>query len=94
MQTAVNHKRKDSTVRARIEPELKEHAEKIFSNLGLTTTEAIRIFFRQVELYNGLPFRLLIPSEETLEACREASEGKGLSKAYKTPEEAFKALGI
>lgn len=41
---------KSSTVRARLEPDLKEDAEMILEQLGLSTTEAIRIFFKQVQL--------------------------------------------
>lgn len=50
---------KTTTIRARIEPELKEHVEKIFHRLGLNTTQALSLFYRQVELRNGLPFELL-----------------------------------
>ena len=46
----------DSVVRARIDPELKTDAEAIFRELGLTTTEAIRL--SQVRLRKGLPFRV------------------------------------
>ena len=47
---------KTSSVRARIEPELKEKAERVFQDLGLSPTQAIRLFYKQVELRNGLPF--------------------------------------
>jgi len=52
---------KTSTVRARIEPDLKGKAEHIFQQLGLTTTQAITLFYKQVELRNGLPFDIAIP---------------------------------
>ena len=56
---------KSATVRARIEPELKEKAETIFERLGLSTTQAITLFYRQVEVHNGLPFDIVIPNETT-----------------------------
>ena len=34
----------DTMVRARVDPELKEETDKIFSELGISTTEAIRMF--------------------------------------------------
>ena len=43
---------KISTVRARIEPELKADVEKLFKELGISTTEAINLFYRQVKLRN------------------------------------------
>ena len=52
---------KTSTVRARVEPNLKEHAESIFQRLGLNSTQAITLFYKQVELRDGLPFDVAIP---------------------------------
>src|SRR5690625_718257 len=45
--------KKTATVRARMEPELKKETERILNQLGLNTTEAIRIFFKQVKLQIG-----------------------------------------
>ncbi|PIX23383.1 MAG: type II toxin-antitoxin system antitoxin, RelB/DinJ family, partial [Deltaproteobacteria bacterium CG_4_8_14_3_um_filter_43_13] len=47
---------KTSAVHARIEPQTKEKAEEILRSLGLTPTEAIRIFYKQISLRGGLPF--------------------------------------
>jgi DNA-damage-inducible protein J len=46
---------KTSTVRARIEPGLKKEVEDLFHKLGLSTTEAINIFYCQVQMRQGLP---------------------------------------
>lgn len=56
---------KTATVRARIEPDLKIKVENIFQKLGLTTTEAINLFYKQVELQQGLPFDVKIPNHIT-----------------------------
>lgn len=48
---------------ARIDKDLKENAESIFSQLGLTSTDAIKLFYKQVELQGGLPFELRLPSK-------------------------------
>ncbi|MCY3805174.1 MAG: type II toxin-antitoxin system RelB/DinJ family antitoxin [bacterium] len=70
---------KTATVRARVEPELKHHAEQCFSELGLTTTEAITLFYRQVTLHGGLPFAVRLPNAETVEALRDACDGESLT---------------
>ncbi len=57
---------KTSTVRARIEPEVKKEAERLFKNLGITTTQAITLFYKQVVLRKGLPFEVVIPNSATL----------------------------
>jgi DNA-damage-inducible protein J len=64
---------KTSTVHARIEPQTKEKAEEILRRLGLTPTEAIRIFYKQISLRGGLPFSVAIPNKltaSTLEKSR------------------------
>ena len=50
-------------VRARVDPELKEETDKIFSELGITTTDAIRMFLSQVKIRRGLPFPVGLPSD-------------------------------
>ena len=63
---------KSAMVRARVEPELKRRAEELFSELGLSTTEAITLFYKQVAIHRGLPFSVRIPNAETIEAMRQA----------------------
>jgi DNA-damage-inducible protein J len=65
---------KSTSVTARIEPELKQSVEIIFDRLGLTTTQAITLFFRQVEMHQGLPFAVRVYNRETAAALEE-SEG-------------------
>ena len=69
---------KTETVQARMEPEIKRDAEEVFSSLGLSATEAITLFYRQVALCRGLPFSMKIPNAETREAIRQAQTGEGL----------------
>ena len=71
---------KTETIRARVEPELKRGAEAIFKVLGLSPTEAITLFYKQVTLRRGLPFSVEIPNAETLEAMREALEEEELTE--------------
>ncbi len=78
-------------VQARIEPELKVAAEKVFESLGLTPTEAIRVFYRQVELHQGLPFDLKIPNETTLAALAEAENIENL-ETYTNTSDLFENL--
>ena len=48
-------------VRARISPELKTSAEGILSSLGMNPSQAIVLFYKQIELHRGLPFDLRLP---------------------------------
>ena len=69
---------KTGMVRARVEPELKRRAEELFAELGLSTTEAITLFYRQVAIHRGLPFSVRIPNAPTLEAMRQAEHREDL----------------
>ena len=62
---------KTKMVHARIEEDLKTEVESVFKNLGLSTTEAIKIFFSQVRLRRGLPFPVEIPNDETLRVFKD-----------------------
>ena len=71
---------KTQMIHARIEPKLKRSAERIFSEIGMSTTEAIRLFLKQVELHRGLPFSVSIPNAETVAAMREANNPSALKR--------------
>jgi DNA-damage-inducible protein J len=59
---------------ARVDPKLKKSVERIFADVGITTTEAIRLFLKQVELHKGLPFPVSVPNRETLAAMAESND--------------------
>ena len=71
---------KKEQVNVRIEPEIKAAAEAVFEQLGMTPSQAITMFYRQVSFHQGLPFEVRIPNEETIEAMRELEEGKDLRR--------------
>lgn len=71
---------KTEMIRARVEPGLKHEAEAVLGALGMTPTEAITLFYRQVALQHGLPFPVRIPNSETQAAMRDALEGEDLTE--------------
>lgn len=70
---------KTEMIRARVEPRVKRDAEEVFSALGLSVTEAITLFYKQVALCQGLPFEVRVPNAQTRKAIRRAQAEKGLS---------------
>lgn len=52
---------KTAKLNIRIDPNTKEAAEKLFSNFGITITDAINMFLHQSLLTGGLPFSLKMP---------------------------------
>jgi len=84
---------KTATINARTEKELKNEVESILKTLGLSTTEAINIFFRQVKLRRGLPFPVEIPNDETLKTFRDSEAGRGLVEC-KDADDLFRKLSV
>jgi len=58
-------------IHTRIDPELKSKAEGILSELGISSSEAIRLFYSQICHHRGIPFDVKIPNETTLAALQE-----------------------
>lgn len=52
---------KSANLYVRIEPAIKEQAEKILSTLGIPASNAINMFYKQIILQRGLPFEVKIP---------------------------------
>lgn len=71
---------KSAMIRARVEPDLKHEAEAVFDTLGLTPTQAITLFYKQVSLRHGLPFAVRMPNRATRAAMRDAREGRNLKR--------------
>jgi DNA-damage-inducible protein J len=74
---------KTSTLTIRLEPTLKKQTEEILEDLGLTPSQAITLFFKQIRYRQGLPFEVSIPrdpNEETLQALEDTKDGTKLHK--------------
>jgi DNA-damage-inducible protein J len=84
---------KTAMVRARMQPRLKDRAETVFHRLGLNATQAITIFYRQVELRDGLPFDVAIPTPTTTRTFEATDANRDLT-VCKDAADMFDKLGI
>jgi len=82
---------KTATIRARTEPRLKADAERVFRKLGISSSEAINLFYAQVRLRKGLPFAVEIPNAVTRETFAKTDRGEDL-KTFKSMDDMFKDL--
>ena len=75
---------KSASVYARIDPMLKEQAENILSALGIPTSNAIDMFFKQIVLKKGLPLEVRLPYEKPvcLGTLSEEELNAELEKGY------------
>lgn len=82
---------KTEIVRARIEPELKHEVEEILEELGLKSSDAVNMLFRQIRMLRAIPFDVSIPNRETERAINDANKGRGL-KEYKSVDSLFNSI--
>ena len=64
---------KIASVNVRIQENIKEEAEKILSQIGLSRAVAIDLFYRQIIMNNGIPFSLTVPNQQ-VPICDTMSE--------------------
>ena len=76
---------KTETINIRIEPSLKQQAEETLNYLGLTMSEAVNLFFRQVVINDGIPFEIKKPkyNRKTKKAMKEAEKISKHPEKYK-----------
>jgi DNA-damage-inducible protein J len=73
---------KESYVRARVDDRLKQETELILHKIGLTTSDAIRIFLHQVIHHKGLPFDLRLKEDNSDILLPVASRQSALDSVY------------
>ena len=83
---------KTASARALIDPQVKEEAEAILKDLGLSVSKSFELYYRQIIAHRGLPFELQVPNKETMKAIENSRQGKG--KTFTSAEDLFDDLGI
>ena len=81
---------KTAVIHARIEPSTKRKAEGILHKVGITPTEAIRIFYRQITLRGGIPFAVEIPNHLTTTTLEKSRRGEGITE-FDSADEMFES---
>lgn len=84
--------RKTATARALMDPVIKNEAETILKELGLSVSASFELFYRQVIAHRGLPFDVNIPNEETIRAIQRSRAGEG--ERFDSTDALFEDLGI
>ena len=84
---------KSAAISTRIDPDLKRDAEQVFTELGVTPSQAISMFYRQVVLQRGLPFEVKVPNRQTDQALAEAQARQNLED-FADLESLYQDLGI
>jgi len=84
---------KSAVIHARIDADLKAGAESILKQIGVSSAEAIRMFYRQIEMNNGIPFEVKIPNKLTSETLAKSEKDEDIYHA-KDVDDLFQQLDI
>ena len=63
-----------------LDAEMKKKAQEIFKVYGMGLSDAFNMFLSQSVLERGIPFEVKIPNEKTIEAIKDARNGKNMTK--------------
>lgn len=76
------------------EPEILQRIETLFSQFGITVSDAVNIFFHQSLMQGGLPFTVHIPeyNKETFEAMDDVNSNRNLSPAFDNMKDLMDSL--
>lgn len=58
-------------VRCRINPEVKGQAQEVLDPIGMSTSEAMRLFLKQIAIRGEFPLELKSPIQKTIHAFEE-----------------------
>ena len=83
---------KTVNVTLRIDEDLKENAEALFEDIGLSLNAACRIFLKKAVQEQRIPFELSRPDRKTRKAISDAAQDKNVSGGYDSVDELLEAL--
>ncbi|MBR3662360.1 MAG: type II toxin-antitoxin system RelB/DinJ family antitoxin [Alphaproteobacteria bacterium] len=88
----------NSLIQARVDSKVKNDAENIINQLGISLNEAIRMFLMQVIIHKGIPFKPTLKPEyepnEVLQQIIADVENKKDLTHYKNTDEMWQDLGL
>jgi DNA-damage-inducible protein J len=75
---------KSANLYVRIDPDVKKQAEKVFDGLGISMSNAVGLFLKQVVINQAIPFELkLAPAKiKSIDTMTEAAFNAELEKGY------------
>ena len=62
---------KTAMITVRVNPVVKKEIERVFQELGISTSDAINLFFNQIRLCKKFPFEIGIPEERQKEMVKK-----------------------
>ena len=73
---------KTVNVTLRIDKDLKEEADELFEDIGLSLNAACRMFLKRAVMEQRIPFEVRRVDRKTLQALSDAEQGKNVSGSF------------
>ena len=83
---------KTVNVTLRVDKDLKEQADALFEDMGLSLNTACRMFLKRAVQEQRIPFEVRRPDRKTRKALADAEQGKDVSKSFDTVEDLMEDL--
>ena len=85
---------KTDNLTVRVEPTLKKSVEQKLNDMGITMAQAINMYFKQIDMTDSIPFviKRYKYNAETIQAMKDAREGKNLHGPFDTVDEMWADL--
>jgi DNA-damage-inducible protein J len=81
-------------IHVRVDDDIREEASAVLGSLGLSVSDAVRVFLHRVAVTHSFPLELKVPNEATQAAIEEARAIRKARKArFTSPDELFESLG-
>ncbi|MBU0619256.1 type II toxin-antitoxin system RelB/DinJ family antitoxin [Patescibacteria group bacterium] len=101
---SLSQAKKTQYLQVRLDPRMKAQAESVLERLGLSMTQAVKLFFRQVIMRKAIPFSIVIPKDKrayaTVEeeamieaSLKQISEGKSVTVDMENTKQVAKYFG-
>ena len=83
---------KTVNVTLRVDKELKDQADALFEDMGLSLNTACRMFLKRAVQEQRIPFEVRRPDRKTRKAIADTEQGKDVSKSFDTVEDLMEDL--
>ncbi len=85
---------KNSVVHVRVNEELKNKVEDILKDLGLSMSYAINMYLKQIESKRGIPFDVVLESEEKIKEIETLAKAINLTGGKEVSKYANKIINL
>jgi len=80
--------RQSAVVHARIDLATKTETERVLDSLGMTPTEAIRLFYRQIAIRKSFPLELHVPNKLTASVLTKSDKNQDI-ETFDSPADLY-----